>query len=269
MRRALAEELRAFVDAWRSGRGASTGWGIPLVGIASASDRLFSELKRVATPSHVLPADLLGDARSVIAFFLPFERSVGLSNISGDVASTEWATAYLETNELIRDVCAHTKGRLEAAGHAAAVTPPTHDSDEATLTSAWSHRHVAFVAGLGRFGLNNMLITQAGCCGRLGSIVTSLELEPDRRPTTEACLHRYDGSCHRCVTRCVGDALFTDRFDRRSCYDVCLRNERVHAALGSADVCGKCLVAVPCAFVDPVARRVAKTSPIEHGERRG
>lgn len=255
MRRALVEELHACVSAWPSGHRASTGWGVPLLGVASARDPLFSELKRVASPSHLCPADLLAEARSVIAFFLPFERSVGLSNISGDLASAEWAKAYIETNELIRAVCGHMKSRLEAAGHMAAVTPPTHDFDEVTLVSAWSHRHVAFVAGLGRFGLNNMLITESGCCGRFGSFVTSLELEPDPRPTAEACLHRHDGSCHRCVTRCVGDALFTDRFDRHACYAQCLRNEKVHEAIGGADVCGKCLVAVPCAFVDPVARR--------------
>ncbi len=261
MRRALVEELHAFVGAWPPGRRASTRWGRPLVGVASAGDPLFPELKRVASPSHLLPDDLLAGAGAVVTFFLPFERSVGLSNISGDMASAEWATAYIETNELIRAVCAYMKGWLEAAGYRAAVTPPTHDFDDGALMSAWSHRHVAFVAGLGRFGLNNMLITEAGCCGRLGSFVTSLELEPDIRATAEACLYRHDGSCHRCVTRCVGDALFTDRFDRRACYDVCLRNERLHASLGAADVCGKCLVAVPCAFVDPVARRIAKNEP--------
>ena len=49
------------------------------------------------------------------------------------------------------------------------------------LISDWSHRHVAVIAGLGKFGLNNMLITDNGCCGRVGSFITDLKIEPTKR----------------------------------------------------------------------------------------
>jgi len=147
------------------------------------------------------------------------------------------------------------KERIEASGHAAvAVTPATHNFDPEKLISDWSHRHIAVAAGLGRMGLNNMLITEAGCCGRLGSFVTSLDLAPDPRPEEHACLYLHNGSCGRCADRCVGQALFTDRFDRHNCYKVCLRNETEHESVGQADVCGKCLVSIPCAFGNPVAK---------------
>lgn len=35
--------------------------------------------------------------------------------------------------------------------------------------SEWSHRHAAYIAGLGIFGINNMLITNKGCVGRIPS----------------------------------------------------------------------------------------------------
>jgi epoxyqueuosine reductase QueG len=100
-----------------------------------------------------------------------------------------------------------------------------------------------------------MLITPVGCCGRLGSLVTTLEVEPDARSGAEACLHRSGTPCLRCMRRCVNDALHWDGFDRFRCYQMCLRNGEVYRGLGTADVCGKCLVGVPCSFTDPVAGR--------------
>ena len=164
----------------------------------------------------------------------------------------EWVQAYIETNVLIEKLGHHIKNYLETLGFDVAVTPPTHHFDPVNLVSDWSHRHVAFVAGLGRFGLNNMLITQSGCCGRVGSMVTSMKAEADVRPETEACLFHYDGSCLRCVERCVNDALSSDIFNQEKCYSHCLENEALYREMGKADVCGKCLVGLPCSWTNPV-----------------
>ncbi len=43
--------------------------------------------------------------------------------------------------------------------------------------SNWSERHTAFIAGLGTISLNCSLITKAGAAGRLGSVITNLELQ--------------------------------------------------------------------------------------------
>ena len=51
----------------------------------------------------------------------------------------------------------------------------------------------------------------------------------------------------------MNDALHEDRFDRFRCYAMCLANGEMHRGPGTADVCGKCLVGVPCSFADPVA----------------
>jgi epoxyqueuosine reductase QueG len=206
------------------------------------------------SPTHLLPNDLLPNARSVVAFFIPFERSVAKSNVEGMLASREWATAYIETNALISAINEHLRQRLEAEGYAVAVTPPTHNFDPQKLISDWSHRHIAYIAGLGRFGLNNMLITESGCCGRFGSFVTDAEIAADGRIAAEMCLYRHDGSCLRCVERCANGALTKDRFDRWKCYEMCLRNEAAFQEIGKADVCGKCLVGLPCSFTNPVRR---------------
>ncbi len=248
----LADKLRRFVGQHQEKHSTKTKWRTPLMGVAPVNDSLFLRLKSIVSPTHALPGDLLPTARTVVAFFIPFHESIAQSNIEGQLASKEWALAYIETNALLKATGLYMKQCIESQGHAVAVTPPTHNFHPRMLISEWSHRHIAYVAGLGRFGLNNMLITEYGCCGRLGSVITSLELPADHRSDNESCLYRHNGSCKRCVERCVGNALFPDRFYRHNCYEVCLQNEKKYEAIGKADICGKCLVNVPCAFIKPV-----------------
>lgn len=255
----IIEILRGIVRRRRIEHPTETKWGRPLVAFAAADDPLFGQFKRMVSPTHAMPHDLLGSARTVVVFYLPFDESIADSNISGKSASEQWARAYIETNAMIVDICTHMKERIEADGAAAvAVTPATHNFDPQKLISDWSHRHVAVAAGLGTLGINNMLITDSGCCGRLGSFVTSLDLQPDARCEQETCLYRHNRSCGWCVKRCVGEALFEDRFDRGKCYDICRANEEMHKQIGAADVCGKCVVDVPCAFANPVKKLAAR-----------
>jgi epoxyqueuosine reductase QueG len=243
---AIEDRLRRFERS-----GVTTRWRAPLVRYAAADDPLFSTLREVVSSSHALPGELLPGARTVIAFFLPFARGVAVSNYGGRLASAGWARAYVETNRLIAEICETLRRDLGDRGHETHVTPATHNYDPVRLVSDWSHRHVAYIAGLGTLGLHNLLITESGACGRLGSCVTTAEIEPDARPQTEACLHKRGGSCQRCVQRCVGELLGADSFDRRRCQELLHENEREHRALGKADVCGKCLVKVPCSHGIP------------------
>jgi epoxyqueuosine reductase QueG len=253
MKELIREEIAALVERRHGERRTATRWLAPVVGFAAADDPLFERSKQAVSPTHALPTDLLAGARTVVVWFVPFEHSVASSNIPGSTASREWATAYVETNVLLAAIGARVSELLEAAGYAASAPAPTHQFDRTRLVSDWSHRHAAVAAGLGSFGHHNMLITRAGCCGRLGSLVTTLEIERDPRSSSESCLHRNGAGCLRCVGRCVNDALHADGFDRFRCYQMCLRNGEVHRGLGTTDVCGKCLAGVPCSFTDPVA----------------
>ena len=232
-----------------------TRWGKPLVAYADAADEMFLRLKEVVSPSHAMPADLLPDARTVVTYFVPFDDAIVRSNVEGRDASSAWARAYVETNQLISDLNSHISDELRAIGHKACITPPTHNYSPERLISDWSHRHVAYIAGLGTFGLNNMLITERGCCGRIGTFVTDLVVAPTRRPGIEYCLHKRTGRCGKCVERCVNDALTVNGFDRFKCHEMCLHNDALHSEIAAAtDVCGKCLVGVPCSSVIPAAR---------------
>lgn len=254
MKRSISEEIAGFVSRYQQIHLTETCWRAPLVGYASASDPDFHKLRTVVGPTHAMPIDLLEEAKTVVAYFLPFDEETVKSNVKGETSSRKWVQAYLETNKLIQDLGLHMKSHLEGLGHAAINTPVTHNFDPEELISDWSHRHVAFIAGLGRFGLNNMLITKKGCCGRLGSLITSAYMEPDTRKKVETCLYHYNGKCMKCTERCVNEALFEKRFDRHKCYEMCLCNEEIFRPAGRADVCGKCLVDVPCSIMNPVSK---------------
>ena len=257
MKDLIFDEMGQVISRRRADTGVETQWREPLVGYASADDRLFEELKKAVSSEHFMPQELLPEARTVVAFFLPFHTDIPRSNVHGEYPSAEWSRAYVETNDLIAAICAHLKSTIEARGHTVATTPATHNYDPVTLLSRWSHRHVAYVAGVGAFGLNNMLITCKGCCGRFGSFVMSAVVAPDARAGREACLFKYDGSCKSCLDRCPVEALSPNGFARQRCSARVNKNARIDRPWGPTTVCGKCLVGLPCSFEDPVARRTA------------
>jgi epoxyqueuosine reductase QueG len=227
-------------------------WQKPLIAYAAASDPLFQSLRQWTHPDHQLPADLLPDAVTVIAYFLPFNPSIPESNRTGRLASREWGEAYIYTNQLITDVNVYLVHRLSNAGYETVYASATHNFDEETLMSLWSHRHAAYIAGLGQFGLHNLLITEKGCCGRIGTLVTNAPVTPSHRPETPACLYKFNGSCGLCVAHCVNGSLSRNSYDRHHCYAMCLENADALSEIGLADVCGKCTVGLPCSTTNPV-----------------
>ena len=221
-------------------------WKTPLVRFADALDPRFSALKEIVAPDHLLPSDLVRQAGTVVAYFLPFIDEVSESNMSGKHASPLWAEAYVETNKLIASINEFIKTELAKEGFQTGFVPPTAILDPQVLKSNWSHRHVAVIAGLGTFGINNILITERGCCGRLGTFVTDLKLEADPLSPEEYCVEKAGGRCGLCQSKCVKNTFEKDEFNRFSCFEMCLENGEIYKGLGNAWVCGKCLVGLPC-----------------------
>jgi len=247
--------VAAFVRREVAQAGTETRYRQPLVGFADAADPRFLQLQEVAEPTHLLPGDLLPTARSVISFFLPFAKEIVKANRAGShQVAREWALAYVETNALINRIAQQLIAALTEQGVKAATEPATHNWDPVTLISRWSHKSVAAIAGLGSFGLHHMLITDAGCAGRFGSLVVDAALEPTSvsgTPARERCRFFHDGSCQVCVERCPVGALTEAGLDKHRCYERLLQVADHFRELGLADVCGKCATG-PCAFKSTV-----------------
>ena len=243
----------------------------PIFAVADAHDPLFAKMKEpgIIGPHYLTPEEWLPGAQSVISFFLPFTEAVRNSNRKyGGWPSSEWQHARIEGELAIGQWKRYIASLLESEGDKALV--PSDDPRFQVwepISSNWSERHAAFIAGLGTFGLSKGLITRKGMSGRYGSIITTAKLEPDVRPYTD--VYEYCTKCGACAVRCPANAIRTDvspnlaknqqmcgaflqplkdlskdggdtrpEEDRLSGYTP--EKQRIHFG------CGKCQVAVPC-----------------------
>lgn len=236
----MLAEIRNVVTVHVNNPGGVTKYRNPLVGCATADDPVFRNMRNYTHPGHLYPQDLLPGARSVVAFFLPFTGELVAANRQGKVASREWAVAYVETNRLIADICLAVRDKLAQSGVKAAWVEPTYNFNREILMAAWSHRHAAYAAGLGTFGLNNLLITEYGCAGRVGSLVVDAAMEPTPAIKGERCLYKKGEQCLDCVDLCPMKALKVEGIDRRRCFKWLLKMDEHFSDLPLTDVCGKC-----------------------------
>ena len=254
MYRRIIETIKAaVVDYDADNQQPRKMWKEPIVGIISAKDERLMKLKETVSVDHLMPADILPGAESIISFFIPFREYIVKSNIEGIMASEDWAAAYIRTNSLIKTINDRIELLMDKNGRKTGKIPATHNFDEKKLISNWSHRHIAYFAGLGTFGINNMLITENGCCGRFGSIIVDYKFDEYKMTPEikEKCLHKLNGSCGICQKKCIINAYKNNDYDRHKCYEQCLKNAEYHKNTGYADVCGKCLVGLPCSQKEP------------------
>jgi epoxyqueuosine reductase QueG len=255
-------ELREFAEGYVASEteriGIESFWETPLLVSAPLDDR-FDSLPHIAFDEHMHPHDLLPTARSLVVFFIPFKRTLVKENKKGDRPCRNWGLAYVQTNDLIGRLSQALEAFLAGRGFKSGLTPATHNFDEDILMARWSHKHLAFLANLGRFGTHHMLITPAGCSGRLGSLVTEAELgEHSVINTDQACLLKAGKKCGECIEACPVNALRANGFERRICWNRLNENRELLDYFSdlpdSTHVCGKCAALMPCSFLNPVAK---------------
>ncbi|MBS1250882.1 MAG: Epoxyqueuosine reductase [Chloroflexi bacterium] len=229
----------------------TTAYCEPIIGFVSAHDPEFITLSGRIGFHHFMPQDLLEGARTVVCFYLPFEPEVVYANQRDEIqVARAWGVAYHDTNNLLGEIASQLIAVLNQHGIRAAAEPSTGNFDKEALKSHWSHKSVAVIAGLGSFGLHQMVITDAGCTGRFGTVVIDAELPIEKPQPKERCQYYEMGACMDCLFACPVNALFEDEpFDRAACWKVLLENANEFLDLGDdVQVCGKCAVVGPCAF---------------------
>ena len=227
-----------------------TAYREPLIGYVAADHPDIRNFKILINDQHLMPEDILTSARTIIVYFIPFTEELVTKNRQHAYIAPEWALAYVETNNLIADINQDLQRVLASEQVESATLPATHNFDKELLMSHWSHRHFAQLAGLGTFGLNNMLITERGCGGRYGSLVIDRVLEPTVPQDVERCRFKLDGSCGYCVEICPAGAITPEGFDRHKCYEYLLHAVNHFQDIDPlCDVCGKCDCG-PCAYYE-------------------
>ncbi|MCC3869785.1 epoxyqueuosine reductase [Terrisporobacter mayombei] len=263
MKNLIKKYIVDYVREYEKRYDISTTWREPLVGFADANHKDISRIREYTFEEHLMPSDILDDPTIIIAYFVPFTKDIAHSNIDGELASEKWTLTYQETNEMFIKLNDYLIKKIEEMGCCAAVCNVASDFKTDILKSKWSHRHMAKIAGLGTFGINNMLITKEGCCGRYFTIVTNLQVSPDKPLEEENCLYKRNKSCLVCVKRCFSGALNANNYDRFKCYETCMKSFDKYEKLygnrevekgkprGGSQVCGKCVVNLPCSFKQP------------------
>lgn len=227
----------------------------PLVGFAAASDAMFENIKtpHILGSQFIPPNEWLDSAASVISFFLPFTKEIRESNRAPGMVSEEWTSARIDGEALINELKLFVTDFLRDEGYEA-LAPSLDARFRVTPSpgggygvSNWSERHVAYVAGLGTFGLHRGLITKKGTAGRFGSVVTSLGLAPTERAYSGAfdyCPYIVKGKCGSCINRCPSQAITPQGKDKA----ICARymDTEIKPRFAPRYGCAKCNIAVPC-----------------------
>jgi epoxyqueuosine reductase QueG len=277
MRESLVREVQSFVlghDLNNLENDTGPYFLEPMVGFSSVDDQLFNDYKRIIGEFHMTPREMFENKHgagslakgTVICWILPINKETIRSNRRETVYPTRnWAHTRFFGEQFNVEIRKHIGRWLTDRGYTA-VAPFLSDkfrqldSPPAGVASTWSERHAAFASGLGTFGLCDGLITRKGKAHRIGSVVTDLVIEPDKRPYThhnEYCLHYNGRQCAACVPRCPVDALSKDNgHDKYKCREYVYQTvvEAVSGGYGVKESgCGLCQTKVPCETMIPVA----------------
>ena len=190
--------------------------GAGKVGIASVESF-------TGAPKGHTPADFIPDAKSVISFgiglldaaverdrlflnsqMIPEELRIPVQEYIYDTV------AYSMVNRRLEQIGLSIALFLEKQGYQSMCFPATYDEANEPLISKipdfqapFSHRYVAVRAGLGEFGLSNLVLTpEYGPRIRLNSVITSMQLEPDPIIREKLCI----GGCTLCMEACASFA---------------------------------------------------------------
>lgn len=254
---------------------AEKSWAAPLTGFASGSDPLFKSYKKLIGDFHWTPKEAMKMAYpdtifdenelSVISWILPqTENTLADQRCENELPSSRWVHSrhygekfneYLRTK--IRDT--FTALGIKAAAPAIMEGFGYRESEKFGLASNWSERHVAFVAGLGTFGLSDGFITEKGKAVRIGSVIINARIKPDKRKHesyTANCLWYAEGTCGACIKRCPAHAISEKGHDKGACFNYIKTVTAPYAEkiLGAYETpCGLCQAKIPCERRNPMA----------------
>lgn len=246
-------------------------FGRSLIGCAAGDDSYWLKLSREIIPGHFTPLEAFQMAYpqeqaeatelSVVCWILPqTEATLIDQRAARDWPCERWVRSrYHGQSQVIDGLNNYILERLHDCG-VQALAPDNLPQWSAfrkasPLCSPWSHRHAAFAAGLGTFGLSDGLITPVGKAMRTLSLVLRRKLPIKARTYTETyeyCLFYRKGTCGACVKRCPIGAISKEKGHDKAKCSAFLDNEiTTYVAESWPDIagaygCGLCQSAIPC-----------------------
>ena len=251
------------------GMGEEPMWGAPIVGFARGDDPYFSYYKETIGEFYWMPGEVfrLGcqetveDSQlTVISMGFPqTEKTKADQEEAVGIPCNRWLITRGEWESMIEKITSEIVKQLKEKGLQAVSLDSIQEfawqtSTDFGIASNWSHRHTAFIAGLGTFGLSDGLITEKGKAMRFTTIIVKANLEPTIRPYTnyhEYCSFYSKNQCGACIGRCPVNAITEKGHDKDACraYLVKIKNEIGPEFLKNSHYtagCGLCQSNVPC-----------------------
>ncbi|MBN1918303.1 MAG: epoxyqueuosine reductase [Verrucomicrobia bacterium] len=218
----VSEELFVELRAIARTRGATS------FGVASVEAMLEAGL-RCPTPEF---------ERFPSAISVGFRLSDAVIETLIDRPTKLYAYHYRVVNAQLDRIALELTAALQTRGYEALPLPSSQVVDWDTQRGQASHKWVALFAGLGFFGLNNLIVhPEFGARLRYVTVYTDAPL-PAARPIEEAC-----GECRACVAACpcgaIGDTV--DHFNLDRCCEQLNLFKRT-AGVGH-HICGLCIKA--------------------------
>ncbi|HRU30896.1 MAG TPA: epoxyqueuosine reductase [Methanoregulaceae archaeon] len=188
------------------------------------------------------PQDVMESARSVIV--------IGVAVPSGSIdhlprGRAEYTNTLMAGTATLRVIAFHLAREIEKKGYSATIVPTEGSefgywyADRETLMADISIKYAAFCAGLGSYGINHLLITDAyGPRVRMTAIITDAPLDKSGN-SFRPLLYEGCRDCMKCVEACPVTAFTADgMIDRHRCADYMFQT------LGGLR-CGLCVRACP------------------------
>ena len=248
--------------------GKETRFGEPLIGFANTSEVIFDMFYDHGLCK--LPRKVYNPARALIIYFLPYPQDAVESNMAGKEPSKKWIQAYHDSMWAMMKINASITKEINKFGRLVSLCNVPTDWDDKKFGPEWNYKLAAHVCGLGDFGPNGCIITEAGPAGRFGGVLTDINLVPDRDfgfGHTESRAHtpemdaeflrimaasRYEGFCAKStqpdaggsalcstelISACPAGAISEAGINRMKCQEYC---RTLNKFVPTPDVCGKC-----------------------------
>jgi len=172
----------------------------------------------------------------------PYAVSIGKSLSRGvldtiiDRPNPLYFSHYRQINYLLDRVTLEVASLIEKRGFSALPVPASQYISRDPYAAHICHRRIAWQAGLGSRGLNNLLVNPVyGSAVRLASVLTDMKFET-AAPVEDGCVR-----CERCVYACPAGAVASEPegFDLSKCLETLEKFRKIPFV--SQHICGVCI----------------------------